>query len=340
MRVTLKEIAKQANVSRMTVSRVFSGSHKVSQEKQELIKRIASEMGYHPDLIARSLSCRKSMTIGVFMPKTKNAFLDIYIAQILSGITDVLQDNDYRIMFFPFNYNESQEDLYYSIANSRLVDGIILLKTRIDDPGIARLAKSDFPFVLINHKKYADKYNFVDARNVEGSILAIEHFYRLGHRKVAFIAGTMNETNAIDRFRGYKDALKEFGLPYKKEWIINGEFSKDRAFQESAKLFELKSRPTAVFCSDDYMAIGLMEQLKLRGMRVPEDVSVIGFDDIELASYVKPALTTISQPMYQIGKRSAELLFDLINGTKKPPVYELLDVKLVVRDSTAGISKK
>jgi LacI family transcriptional regulator len=337
MKATIEVIAKKANVSQMTVSRVFSGKSKVSEEKQKLIKKIASQMDYYPNLIARSLSARKAMTIGIFMPKTKNAFLDIYISQILSGITDVVQNFDYRIMFFPFDYTLLQENLYTSVAKSNLIDGMILLKTRINDKGLDKLAKSDFPFVLVNHKKYSSKYNFVDSHNEEGAKLAIEYFYRLGHRNIAFVAGLMKETNAIDRLKGYRETLKNLGLTYRKEWVVYGEFNKEKAYEKSKSLLQTKPLPTAIFCSDDYMAIGVMNRIKEEGLIVPRDISIIGFDDIELSSYVKPPLTTVRQPIYEIGKKSAEMLLSLIDGKAKAPLYELLAVELVVRKSVQKI---
>lgn len=330
---TLQDIADKAKVSRMTVSRVFSEKNNVSKETTEKIKKIAKKIGYHPNLIARSLSNRKSKTIGVFVPKTRHLFLDIYITQILSGISDVTQEFDYRLMLFPIDYKKEKSDLYLSIAMSHLVDGIILIKTKVNDKGLEELKKIKFPFVLVNHRD--NTYNFVDTSNEKGAKLAIEYLYKLGHRKIAFVAGSMDETNAIDRLNSYKKTLKYFGLPYRKEWIIYGEFSKEKAYEASIELFNSKNLPTAIFCSDDYMAIGVMERIKNVGLSVPKDISIIGFDDIEISSYIKPSLTTVRQPMSMIGEKSAELLFDLINKKRTPPIHEFLDVELKIRRSTS-----
>jgi LacI family transcriptional regulator len=335
MQPTIKDIALKAKVSKMTVSRVFSNPNNVAKKTREKIEKIAEKMSYHPNLIARSLSSARSMTIGVVMPKVKDVFLDVYITQILSGISDVTQDLDFRIMFFPFDYDQHQPGLYVSIARSNLVDGIILLKTRKNDKGIERLSQTDFPFILVNHKKYSQKVNFVDSCNIKGAKLAVEHLYKLGHRKIAFVTGEMYETNAIDRLNGYKKTLEDFGLPFRKEWVINGKFSKDTAYESSKGLLNSKKIPTAIFCSDDYMAIGVIDRIKEAGLSVPEDISVIGFDDIELSSYIKPSLTTIRQPIHEIGKKSAELLLDLIECRKKTPIREILDVELIIRESTS-----
>jgi LacI family transcriptional regulator len=330
---TLQHIADEAKVSRMTVSRVFSDKNNVSKKTTQKIKKIAEKIGYHPNLIARSLSIQESKTIGVFVPKTRHLFLDIYITQILSGISDITQECDYRLMLFPIDYDKEQTDLYLSIARSHLVDGIILIKTKIHDKGLSALAGINFPFILINQRNRI--FNFVDSDNVNGAEYAVEYLYKLGHKKIAFVAGSLNETNAIDRFNGYKKSLKKFGLPSKKEWIIYGDFSKEKAYEESKKLLSLKYLPTAIFCSDDYMAIGVMERIKEIGLSVPKDISIIGFDDIEISSYINPSLTTVRQPMSKIGERSVELLLDMINKKRISPLHEFLDVELIIRESTS-----
>jgi DNA-binding LacI/PurR family transcriptional regulator len=339
MRVTLEEIAKKAGVARMTVSRALSGKSYISKETEKKIKKIADEMGYQPNLIARSLSIRKSMTIGIFMPKTKNIFLDVYITQILSGITDIVQEFDYRIMFFPYPENGRKKGLYTSIANSKLIDGMVLLKTKMDDPDLESLASSGFPFVCVNYRKKDDKYNFVDSKNKEGARLAVEHLVSLGHKRIGFVAGSPKETNAVDRFAGYKQVMSKYKLETKPEWIIDGDFSKEKAYENTEKLFSGKSMPTAIVSSDDYMAIGVMEKLKEHGLSVPGDISIVGFDDIELASYIHPQLTTVRQPIYEIGKSSAEMLLNLINKTKNVPHTKYLDVELIVRGSTSSPAK-
>ena len=333
MKMSLADIAKKANVSKMTVSRVLSGKGQVAPETTERVKKIIAELDYHPNLIARSLSSKQTMIIGVIIPKIEQMFLDNYIAQILSGITDVALQNNYRIMLCPIAPKWNQSTEYINLARSGLFDGLILVKTRLDDPNIEVLAKSNFPFILVNHKKYSKNINFVDSRNIEGAKMAIHYLYELGHRYIAFVAGSMFETNGRDRLKGYKDAMKNYGLEYDDNWIVFGDFNKEKAYQESKKLLNTEKRPTAIFCSDDYMAIGVIENIKEKGLSVPKDIAVVGFDDIELAAYVKPALTTIRQPMYELGKTSSQALLNLISGKQKTPLQKLLDVKLIKRES-------
>lgn len=333
MKILLADIAKKANVSKMTVSRVLSGKGYVAPKTSERVKKIIAELNYHPNLIARSLSSKQTNIIGVIIPKIEQMFLDNYIAQILSGITDVALQNNYRIMLCPIEPKQNQDSEYINLARSKLFDGLILVKTRLDDPNIEILADTNFPFILVNHKKYSKNINFVDSRNIEGTKMAIQYLYNLGHRNIACVAGSMYETNGRDRLKGYKDAMKNYGLEIRDNWIIFGDFNREKTSQESRKLLTTTEKPTAIFCSDDYMAIEIIECIKKKGLSVPKDIAVIGFDDIELAAYVKPALTTIRQPIYELGKTSSQVLLNIIDGKQKTPFHKLLDVKLIKRES-------
>ena len=334
MNITITDIANKANVSRMTVSRVLNNSGPVAQETAEKIKSIMKEMNYHPNLIARSLSSQKTLTIGVIIPKTEKLFLDNYIAQILSGVTDIAQRNNYRIMLIPVNHSRGEEGDYLNFVKSKLFDGLILLKTKTNDPHLAELARSGFPYIVVNYRKFGDNFNFVDSENIKGAELAVEHLISRGHKKIAFVAGSMDEVNARDRLKGYKNVLKKYGLPFKDEYIIYGDFNKETAFENSKKLLELQDRPTAVFCSDDYMALGVIEQIKKYNLSVPKDIAVVGFDNIEIGGFSKPALTTVKQPMYEIGKTSSEALLALIKKTRKSPIRIMLKTELIIREST------
>ncbi len=332
-RITISDIAHRANVSKMTVSRVLSGKGHVAPETAKRIKEIISEMGYQPNLIARSLSSKRSMIIGIIVPKTESIFMDEYIAQVLSGVMTIIKDNDYRIMLFPVDLDREQDSLYVDTTNSNMIDGLLLLKTKMNDPKLPTLLKSKLPFVLINHKKFGRDYNFIDTHNKQGAKIAVHYLYDRGYRKIAFVAGSMNETNGKDRLKGFQEAMAEVGLKYPEEYIVYGDFKKEKAYHEVGKLLTLKERPTAIFCSDDYMAIAAMQRIKEAGLEIPKDIAVIGFDNIELSRYVQPALTTIQQPLYELGVSAIKLLLNLITGKQKAPVHKFLNVKLIERQS-------
>ena len=333
MNVTIEHIAKKAKVSVMTVSRVLNNSGPVAPETAEKIKKIVKDLNYHPNLIARSLSSRRTMTIGVLIPKTEKLFLDNYIAQILSGVTDVAQANNYRITIIPLNHSGEEKIDYLNYVRSKLFDGLILLKAKINDPNVSKLAESGFPSVMVNYRKQGSNFNYVDSENVGGAELAVEHLYSKGHRKIAFVAGSMDEVNARDRLKGYKNVLRKYKLPFKDEYVIYGDFNRETAHKESKKLLSLRNRPTAIFCSDDYMALGVIEQIKNYKLSVPKDIAIVGFDNIEIGEFSKPALTTVKQPMYEIGKKSSEALLALIKKVKKSPLRIMLKTELIVRGS-------
>lgn len=334
MKITIADIAKKAQVSKMTVSRVLNGKGYVSREKVEKVNNIIKDSGYQPNLLARSLASKRTMFLGIIIPKIQHMFMDNYIAQIISGVTDVSMQKKYGIMLCPVDPGSDQNGMgYLNLARGRMLDGIILLKTKFNDANIPILAESEFPFVLVNHKNYSQNVNFVDSRNIEGAKMAMEYLYQKGHRKVAFIAGSLDETNAKDRLKGYQESIKEFKFENRDEWVVDGDFDQEKAYLAAGKLLNLSEKPTAIFCSDDYMALGVMKRVKEFGLSIPDDIAVIGFDDIEIGAYVKPALTTIRQPLYKLGKTAAEVLLDIINNDLQTPVHKLLDVELVRRDS-------
>ncbi len=332
-KVTIADIARRTNVSKMTVSRVLSGKGPVAIETAKRVREIIDEMGYQPNLIARSLSSKRSMIIGVIVPKTESIFMDEYIAQVLSGVMSIIKDNDYRIMLFPMDLQREQDTLYVDTARSNMIDGLLLLKTKVDDPKLPVLAKSGFPFVLINHKRIGEEYNFIDTRNIQGAKIAVQYLYERGHRNIAFVAGSLNETNGKDRLKGFEEAMIELRLECRKNCIVCGDFNKDKAYQEVGKLLVLDERPTAIFCADDYMAIAAIQRIKEAGLTIPKDIAVIGFDNIELSAYVQPALTTIQQPLHELGVKAIELLLNLIDGKQKTPVHKFLNVELIKRQS-------
>ena len=334
MKTTIACIAKKAKVSKATVSRVISGKGYVAKSTSEKVNKVIKEFGYQPNLLARSLASKRTMFLGVIIPKIEHMFMDNYIAQIISGVTDVAMKNKYRIMLCPIDpWGEQNGMEYLNLARGKMLDGMLLLKTKFNDANIPVLAESGFPFVLVNHKKNSQNINFVDSRNIKGAKMAVEYLYEKGHLKIAFVEGSLDETNAKDRLKGYEEAIRELDLENRNEWIVNGDFDKDKAYMETDKLLNCRERPTAIFCSDDYMAIGVMERIKEFGLSVPEDIAIIGFDDIEIGAYVKPSLTTIRQPLHELGKTAAEVLLKIINKEQKTPVHKLLNVELIKRES-------
>jgi len=333
MKVTITDIAREANVSKMTVSRVLNGTGQVAPATEQRIRKIIEKMQYQPNLIARSLAMRQTNILGVIIPKIEHMFLDNYIAQILSGVTDVALENDYKIILCPVDLSGKSDTSYLDIARTKMLDGMILVKTKIGDRNIDKLAEGDIPFVLVNYKSRSDQIHYIDSHNIKGAEMAVDYLYNKEHRDIAFMAGSMDETNARDRMKGFKKAIKKYGLSCPDCWIMYGDFSKEKAYAETENLVQSDNLPTAVFCSDDYMAIGVMECLKSHNIDIPGQVAVMGFDDIELSAYIIPSLTTIRQPIYELGKSSARMLLDIISDNEQVENHRILDVELIARES-------
>jgi LacI family transcriptional regulator len=331
--ITIYDIARKAKVSSMTVSRVINGSGPVAPKTAERIKKIIEQHNYHPNLLARGLSSQRTKTIGVIIPKTEKLFLDNYIAQVLSGVSDIAQQNDYRILLLPISKSAGGKECYVNLVKSKLFDGLVLLKASLNDHGLPSLAESGFPYVLVNYRATDKRYNFVDSENTIGAEIAMNYLFDKGHKNIAFVKGSMNETNAVDRYLGYKKQLKNFGIPYRDEYVIPGEFTQEMAYKNAAALLKLKDRPTAIFCSDDYMALGVIEKIKSVGLTVPGDIAVMGFDNIEIGEFTRPSLTTIKQPMYEIGRSAFEVLATLFTKKHNSPVSIMLKTLLIKRES-------
>ncbi len=332
MKVTISNIAQKAGVSKMTVSRVINRTGPVAPKTEEKIRKLIKELNYHPDHIAQSLSSKTTRTIGIVIPKKEKIFLDNYIAHILSGVSEVLKAEGYKIMLFPVDVENEYE--VNGIVQANLVDGLILLKISDDDEYIKKISDLSLPSIRINNRDDGENINFIDCENIKGVKLAIDYLYHKGHKKIGFVCGRLDESNGIDRFEGYKKSINELGLEYNEDWIIKGNFDKELAYENTEKLLSLGNKPTAIFSSDDYMALGVIEKLQEKGYRVPEDFAVIGFDDIDVASILKPSLTTIRQPMHDLGSNAASLLLDIINGKIITPVKKFLDVELIERETT------
>nr|MBC8490938.1 LacI family DNA-binding transcriptional regulator [Candidatus Neomarinimicrobiota bacterium] len=310
-KITLNDIADKTGVSAMTVSRVVSGKGIVAESTRNKILNAVEQMDYIPNLIARILSSQRTMTIGVIIPKTKQVFLDNYIAQILSGVMTVVKQQDYRLMIYPVEEHEKSSNLYLDIARSKLLDGLIMLKPKINDLNLESLIDSGFPAVLINHRTADQRVNFIDTRNVEGAEIAVNYLFEKGCRHIAFISGSKEESNGIDRLKGYEEAMSRLGLTLNPNWVIDANFDAGRAYQAVDNLLNGQTIPDAIFCADDYMAIAVMERIIERELSVPDDIAVIGFNNIDIAKFTRPALTTIKQPLMMIGKLAAENLIDL-----------------------------
>lgn len=317
-----------------TVSRVINGGKSVSKKSYDKVFSQIKELGYSPSMIAQSLVLQKTKLIGVIVPDITSSFH----STIYRGIEACSDKNGYNIIMCNIEDQLSKELRYLDVFCRMRVDGIILLHDRINDELSGFLRTHDIPIVLCSALLSGFNYPAVNIDDYKAAYDAVEYLISLGHKKIALIGGMTDDIGAgISRLNGFKDAMKNNGIDIVPDYIKNGSYKLSDGYRLMDELLRCGERPTAVFAVSDDMAVGAMNRAMDGGMRVPEDISVIGFDDSEIASIVRPALTTIHQPIAQIGHMSVELLLRKINGDEIPISSVILNHKLVIRNSCCKV---
>jgi DNA-binding LacI/PurR family transcriptional regulator len=338
MRVSIKDIAKAAGVSHSTVSRALSDSALVSDGTKARIQRLASEMGYSPDSLARSLVTRQTHTIGVVV----TTIADPFIAQVVQGIEATAQDHGYTVILCNSGAVSDREIAAVEMLRSKRVDGVIVTSSRIGALYLEHLERIGVPIVLINnHNEDSGRYTFtVSVDNYHGGRLATKHLIELGHRRIAYVTAPADHSSDLDRMTGYRQALGDAGIEPDPALVIPGNGRADGGEQALESLNALDVRPTAVFCYNDMTAIGLIAAARDAGLSVPGDMAVVGFDDILFATYCYPPLTTVAQPKIEMGQLAMKMALSLlaINGETGDQGLSNVVVygKLIVRASTVG----
>ena len=332
---TIRQIAKLAGVSRSTVSRVLNEHPNVSPEAREQVLQVVAETGFRPDPIARSLSSRRADIIGLVIPLAiQSLFEDPFFPRLMQGISQGCNSNDYTLTLFLFHSLEEETKLYARISRRQLLDGVIVTATRGEDPLIPQLLANQVPFVM--HGRHEDpRVSFVEVDNVTGAHMAVTHLVRLGRRRIALISGPSASLAAEDRTRGYLNALQERRIPADENLIAHGDFTEASSFEAMQRL--LSYEPDAVFAASDSMALGAMRALRVAGKRVPEEVAVIGFDDMPQAATADPPLTTVRQSIQRAGVLAVEMLIDILKNGAEPPRRVILPTELVIRASCGSL---
>lgn len=331
-KLTLEQIAKLANVSRSTVSRVVNGHPNVKQEVRERVQKVIAETGYYPDPAARSLASRRSGIIGLIIPRAvQSLFTDPYYPRLMQGIAQACNARDLLLSLFLFHTEDEERRLYPKVLRNHLVDGVIVSASPIDDPLIHQLVENEVPFVMIGRPVDAPQASFIDVDNDIGAYTAINHLIRLGHERIATITGPVNTTVGLDRQQGYLNALSERGLPIDPRLIVEGDFSEISGYRAMQRLIPLK--PDAVFVASDTMAFGALRALRETNLSVPGDVALVSFDDLPLAAVSDPPLTVVRQKIRYVGIQAVEALLDILEHGPQPPRRIVIPTELVIRDS-------
>ncbi|PPA70623.1 LacI family DNA-binding transcriptional regulator [Jeotgalibacillus proteolyticus] len=331
---TIKDIAKKAGVSITTVSRALNGYSDVNEDTRKKIVETAKILNYSPNSIARSLVMKKSKTIGLLVSGfiRENA-KDNFMIEVMTGINDFASQTDYDIVLFTTNSSKQREKTYTQLCRERQVDGVIIQGIRTDDPYLEEVVEGEIPCVLVDIPRIGKHAGYVSTDNIAGAYEAGKYLTEAGHKEIAMINGHDYAFVSKERLEGFTRALLEEGIELPAQSIENGEFSEEGGEEAALRLLEKNSDLTAIFCSSDLMAIGAMNAIKSKGLRVPEDISIIGYDNILLSRYVQPSLTTIAQDTNALGYEAAKMLIAMLDQ-QKPPGNTIVKHELIVRNSS------
>lgn len=332
---TLEEIGKLAGVSRSTVSRVINDHPNVSDKVRKRVNQVIAETNFSPHIAARTLATQKSCIIGLVIPRSLQEFFgDPYFARMTQGIAKAANSYDYTFSVFLLENLEIENRLIPRITRPGFIDGLIIQSTSADDQVISRVINGSIPYVIAGRPLHYENITFIDVNNVEGGRIAVEYLIRLNRTRIAIITGPLDTSPGLDRKVGYEKALEQNGISVDDDLVIEGDFTEDGGYLAAQKL--LSFEPDAIFSASDTMAIGALRAIKEKGLRVPEDIALVGFDDLSPALYADPPLTTIRQPVMRFGYAAVEMLMQCINGDPTPPSSRILDVELIIRDSCGG----
>lgn len=334
MKATIKDIAKIAKVSATAVSMALNGREGVSVKTRSRILQIAEKMNYRPNQAARSLISRRSSTIGLIIPD----IADPFYPELAKGIEEKANALGYNIILSNTGRSLDKERRSMDGLLSRGVDGIIFSTVTVDDPNIDLLMNERFPFVLVNRVPMqhpaVDKIDYVIVDSYSGGYKAIEHLFKLGHDRIAVITGFMKASTAIERTRGARQAISDCGLKLNPRYLVQCNYSRQEAYEAAVRLLGLKNAPTAFFAQDDNMALGVREAVLSLGLKVPEDIAIIGFDDIDICALTGIELSTMSQKKYEMGVMATATLINKIEGDTPSMVNKIvLDTELIIRKS-------
>jgi len=331
--VTMKDVARLAGVSPATVSLALAGDPRVNEKTRRLVQEAVTKLNYIPNEIGRSLRSKKTETIALVVPNTSHeVFSHPYYSQLLEGITEVLNQHNYNLLLSTTPSVENVATAYEKVLRNRRADGVIVSSASMRDTNIYRLIESGYPIVYLG-RWFHDSVISVERDDKGGAYAATEHLLKLGRRSIAHLSGPLDHQAGADRLEGYKEALLAHCVMFDPSLTLEKDFSMQAGYDGAGELLDRGVPFDALFAGNDLMAIGALKRFRERGIRVPEDVAIVGFDDIEMATLTTPQLTTIHQPMKQVGTIAAEKLLALLGGQPVGDKRTIVSTRLVVRES-------
>lgn len=328
---SLNDVAKKAGVSIATVSRVINKGTNVNEETRARVLKAIKELKYQPSRVAKRLRSKSvsSNLIGVLIPDIQNPF---YV-DVLRGIEDVTYENNYALIMCNFNQDENKEKMYLDILQSEAIDGLIAAPAHEKDAKIIKLVKEGLPIVCVDRGLEDVDVDVVLVNNREGAYKAVDYLAKNGYKRIAYISGMPQIPSSQRREQGYRDALLENGLDYNKEYVRYGDSKHESGVKLCEELLSLPEPPDAIFTGNNLITLGALQTIHTRGLNIPNDVAVVGFDDMYWSISLNPPLTAVFQPAYEIGRRAGELLIQRIKDPSRPAIQMTLNTELKIRSS-------
>jgi len=331
--ISIKELAEQLNLSVTTVSRVLNGKarqYRIKEETEKQVKTTAAELNYAPNQFARSLKLAKSETIGVIVPDISNPFF----AEIFKNIERELKKHGYAVFVGDSNDNTEEEIKLIHHFVARKVDGLVMAPVGVSSEHLNKIFRSGLPLVLVDRTFKKETLPTVTSDNYQGSYLAATELLKNGHRKIALIQGLKQSQPNTDRINGFIDAMKEWNNPEQNYSIVGNSFTIDNGFEQTHRLLNSKKKPTAIFALSNLIALGVLKGVAHNGLNIPDDISLISFDEQAYSAFLNTPMTTIEQNKEEMGRRAVQMLLAQING--KPlikPAIQLIETSMHVRAS-------
>ncbi|GAB6100329.1 LacI family DNA-binding transcriptional regulator [Halanaerocella petrolearia] len=328
---TIKDVAKLARVSEATVSRVLNNNDVVIPRTRKRVKKAIEELNYSPNMNARYLRQDKTKLVGLIIPDISNPFF----GNIVKGVENIVDLYGYNVVLFDTDFEFDKTKKAVQILEDRRADGIIYMGGKFDKKRAELLEELNFPVVLISREESEVKFPTVNIDNYKAAYDMTEYLIDSSYKKIGFISGSFSdETAGVRRLRGFQQAIEDNDLKYKSEWIVEGDYTLESGYQAMKKILASNKLPEAIFAANDEMAIGAMQANKEAGLKIPNDIGIVGFDNVKLSRYVIPKLTTISQPIYHLGAVGMKMLIKLIENKPLEEENVMLDYELIVRNSS------
>ncbi|WP_042349586.1 LacI family DNA-binding transcriptional regulator [Bacillus massiliigorillae] len=335
MTVTIKDVAKLANVAPSTVSRVIANNSKISEKTKKRVREAMKELGYHPNFIARCLANKSTHIIGIVLPSTNSAyFQNPFFSMALQGISEGVHEHQYALQICAGKTNVEIYDDVVDMVQGGRVDGIILLYSRVNDRILQYLKERNFPFVSIGRPyDFSEEITYVDNNNSKAAKEATQYLIRLGHKRISFVGGHGEYIVTVERRKGYEEALQAAGLPLDTHLFLEDTIVRTDSSKAMAGLLALKYPPTAMIVTDDLLALKVLTVLKGLGVSVPDDMSIISFNNVLFSQYSTPPLTSVDVGIFDLGYQASICLIQQLNNSKEPMKRILLPYELVERQS-------